>query len=300
MKNLFRVGFFICLTLIMSVKSLSAGTGLALLQTEQGARPAGMAAAFVSIAEDPNAVLYNPANAVGFARFTASFSHVNYWENIRFESGYIATPLTSNLNMYSGIRFGVVGDIENRRFPTAQPDELFDAHDVSFKVGLASRSSDKIALGLALGWFMEKIEAWRGTSFNVDIGLLINATENLNVGASVTNVGADLTLTKPASQPTPPIQLPTTYRLGASYRYQSILGAVDGVLLDEQFHLHLGAEARLHELFSLRAGYMTNYDSKNFSAGASFTKRNITVDYAFIPFSNNLGTSHLFSVTFEL
>ena len=65
-------------------------------------------------------------------------------------------------------------------------------------------------------------------------------------------------------------------------------------------HLHLGAEASVHEMFTVRAGYMANYDSKNISAGVSFNKRNIGVDYAFVPYTNDLGTSHLFNFTFSL
>ena len=72
------------------------------------------------------------------------------------------------------------------------------------------------------------------------------------------------------------------------------------VIVDYEAHLHLGAEGRLHELFQLRAGYMFNYDSKNITAGASFTKRNFAVDYAFVPYENDLGTSHIINLTFRL
>jgi hypothetical protein len=88
--------------------------------------------------------------------------------------------------------------------------------------------------------------------------------------------------------------------VGGSYRYDRYLGAVDAVIVDDEFHLNIGAEATLHEYVSLRAGYMANYDTKNFTAGASFTRRNITVDYAFVPYTNNLGTTHLFNLTFSL
>ncbi|MFZ5980436.1 MAG: hypothetical protein ACOYVF_07365, partial [Candidatus Zixiibacteriota bacterium] len=96
------------------------------------------------------------------------------------------------------------------------------------------------------------------------------------------------------------ISLPTTYRLGGAYRYGKYLGALDMVIVDDEFHVHAGAEADLHEMFSMRAGYMFNYDSKNITAGASFHHHNITVDYAFVPYSNDLGTTHLFNFTFTL
>jgi hypothetical protein len=53
-------------------------------------------------------------------------------------------------------------------------------------------------------------------------------------------------------------------------------------------------------MFSVRAGYMSGYDTKDFTMGASFGYRNIIVDYAFVPFGHNLGNSHLFNLTFTL
>jgi len=94
--------------------------------------------------------------------------------------------------------------------------------------------------------------------------------------------------------------MPSVYRAGISHRYRAYLGALDIVYLDDDIHAHVGAEAQVHDLFQVRAGYMFNYDTKNIAAGASFTKRNISVDYAFIPYTDNLGTSHQFSLSVKL
>jgi hypothetical protein len=284
----------------VGANAVHAATGLAMLKTELGARPAGMAAAFVSISETPDAVFYNPANAAGITKFTASFGHTSYWKNIRLESGYVAAQLHSRLYVHGGIRFAVDDNIENREFPTLEPDDFSDAHDVSLKAGLAYRFSERVAAGLAAGWFIEKIGGWRGSAFNIDLGVKAAPKDNVSLGASVTNLGSDFNLEMNGVVGSDDISLPITYRLGGSYRYESYLGALDFLVLDDEFHVHVGAEAQLHELFTLRAGYMFNYDTKNFTAGASFTKRNMTIDYAFVPYSNNLGTSHMFNFTFSL
>jgi len=277
-----------------------AADGLAMLKNDHIARAAGMGAAFVSVAGDPNATVYNPAGAVGIKVFTASFGHTFFWERIRMEAGYFAAKVSSRVYVHGGIRFAAVDELEARLDPSADPYALFDAHEVSFKGGVAYQFSDKVAAGFAAGWFVEKIEAWRGSAFNVDFGLLASPSGNMNFGASVTNIGSDFYLEKSGLKGSRDISLPLIYRLGGSYRYQSYLGALDIVVRDDQFHVHLGAEVQLHELFMLRAGYMTNYDTKNFTAGASFRKRNITVDYAFVPFSGRLGSSHMFNFTFSL
>jgi len=88
--------------------------------------------------------------------------------------------------------------------------------------------------------------------------------------------------------------------VGGSYRHDRYLGALDMVIVDDEFHLHLGADAALHDFVSVRAGYMVGYDTKDFTAGASFSRREFTVGYAFVPYSGHLGTSHLFNLTITL
>ena len=278
----------------------NAVDGLALMKIEHGARAAGMGGAFGSMSLDPNVSAYNPAGVAGVKKFTASFGHTVYWENIRLESGYFAMSLSPRWSLLGGIRYGAVDDLEYRVTPTAVPDELFQSHDISFKTGVAYRLSERVSAGLAMGWFVQKIEAWRGSAFNVDLGMQARVNDNFKVGAAVTNLGGDFNLTKAGQIASRDISLPTTYRIGGSYEYQKYLGAADIVILDDEFHVHLGAEAHLHEMFHLRSGYMVNYDTKNFAAGASFFYRNIIVDYAFVPYTSNLGTSHLFNLTFSI
>jgi len=276
--------------------------GLFMLKNDHGARAAAMGAASAAITADVNALVYNPAAAVGLTHFTASFGHTMHWENIRLESAFFGTNLLPKLYLHGGIRYAADKDIEKRGpVPTAEPEGFFDAHDASFKGGLAYRVSPRLSAGAAVGWFIEEIEGYRGSAFNVDLGAIATVNEQLDVGAAVTNLGSSFTITK-ANQPgSDDISLPTTYRAGASYLYQQLYrGVADLVYFDDVFHVHLGAEAQLHEMFTVRAGYMTGYDTKNFTAGAAFVYRNIVVDYAFLPFSHNLGNSHLFNLTFTL
>ena len=207
--------------------------------------------------------------------------------------------LSSRSFIHGGIRFAVVDELEGRLAPTSE-FESFQAHDISFKGGFAYRISPRLAVGGAMGWFIEKIDAWRGSAFNVDLGLLYRAAERINIGASAVNLGGDFSLSKSGFTGSRDISLPTTYRVGAAYYLKDYLGAADIVVVDDEFHLHAGAEAVIQKIFRLRAGYMFNYDSKNITAGASFSKRNLTVDYAFVPYSNDLGSSHLFNLTFSL
>ncbi|RKX26863.1 MAG: hypothetical protein DRP45_02405 [Candidatus Zixiibacteriota bacterium] len=287
--------------LVLMAVSVSAQDGLALMKVEVGARPTGMGGAFVSILDGPNSSPYNPAAAARTSKFTVSLSHLAYWSNIRIETGYFATNLTGRSWLHGGIRYAADDNLEHRGITaSSEPDYMFNLHDVSFKAGFAYQVTDQLIAGVAFGWFAEKIDIYQGSTFNADLGLLYEVNSDVNVGASVANLGSDFTISSVDGVESAKIALPVTYRVGGSYTYNRYLGAADIVVLDDEFHLHLGAEAWLHEYFALRSGYMANYDTKSFTAGASFVQRNFTVEYAFVPYSGALGTSHLFNLTVSL
>lgn len=295
-----RLALILSLLLLVNSGSVAAQDGLALMKVEVGARASGMGGAFVSVITDPNSTAYNPAGVVNTDKFSASFGHNTYWSDIRIETAYFGSGLTSRSWIHGGIRYAAVSDLESRLGPSTDPDGLFDAHDVSFKGGLAYRVTSKLTAGAAFGWFVEKIDMYRGSAFNVDLGIIYQVRPDINIGASVVSLGPDFSLSVAGKPGTEDISLPTTYRVGGSYSYDKYLGALDVVIVDDEAHVHLGAEGRLHEYVSLRSGYMINYDSKNFTAGASFIRRNFTIEYAFVPYSNDLGTSHLFNLTVTL
>lgn len=270
------------------------------MKVETGARAAGMAGAYVSIDGDPTSAAYNPAGVSGITRFSVALSHNEYWSNIRLESGYFASPLKGRFTIHGSIRYASLGEIEVRQTPTSEPDALADAHDVSFKAGLGYRFSDKLYAGFGAGWFIEKISSFRGSAFNLDLGVLATPRPELNIGASVTNIGSDFSLQQQTAFGSRMIALPITYRVGASYSYRRFLGAADLVVLDDVAHLHFGAEKQIQKYFAVRAGYMFNYDTKGLSAGVSFTRRNLTIDYAFVPYSSGIDDSHQFTFTFGL
>jgi len=284
----------------LPVVSAPTKTGLAMMKVETGARASGMGGAYVSVSGDPFSSAYNPAGIRGISRFTVGLGHNEYWSNIRIESGYFASPLKGRFAIHGGIRFAGLGNLEIRQTPTSEPDAFADAHDISFKTGLGYRISDKLYAGFGVGWFFEKISSFRGSSFNVDFGALATPKPNLNVGVAVSNVGSGFILQQQNAAGSREISLPTTYRVGASYYRNRFLGAADVVVLDEKAHLHLGMEKQIRKYFAVRAGYMFNYDTKGMSAGASFTRRNLTIDYAFVPYRSGIDDSHQFTFTFAL
>ncbi len=291
---------FIILLPSLSSAQNNVSDGLALMKIDHAARSAGMGEAFTAISGDPNSSSTNPATSVGLRKFEVSFGHTIYWENVRLESVFMGKPLKDKLFWHLGFKMASIDNLELRKSKTALPDGIFEARDFSLKTGFSYMLNDKTSIGFSAGWFFEKIEAWRGSAFNIDLGATSKINEKLNIGASILNLGSDFVIEKSGIVGSDDIALPTTYRLGATYQATKLLFASDIVYLDDKAHLHLGAEKELQESFKLRTGYMLGYDTKNFTAGASFVHRNLTVDYAFVPYSQSLGTSHIFNLNFSL
>jgi hypothetical protein len=275
--------------------------GVALMKVDHSAQFAGMAGAAVSLTGDPDLVAYNPASQHETANFTVVFGHTSYWDNIMLESAFFGLPLSPRITAHGGIRYAGVSDMQARDdVPSIEPDNIFSAQDISAKAGLTFRPSGILSVGFSFGWFLEKISFYRGSVFNVDLGGQYQLHPNIRLGAAVNNLGPSFHLSAPGEGQTNDIKVPTTARIGGSYTFSKYLGSLDIVVQDDKAHAHLGAEGRIAENFSLRAGYAAGYDIRGASAGVSWLYRNFGVNYAFVPFSNGLGTTHMLSLSAHL
>lgn len=267
-------------------------SGLKLLTVEAGARPAGMGGAFTAVAADPYSAAYNPAAGYKIGSLAASVGYNSYWQNIRIQTGYLAFA-KKGITYMTGVQFAAVSDLQGRIAPTSDYYP-FDAHDLSVKTGASFRVDKDVVFGFMVGWLFEKIEQYGGSTFSADLGLMTTPLEKLNIGFAMLNLGSKMMIREEK------YKLPTTYRAGASYQFKNFLPAVDLVVKDDKLHTHLGGEYNISNNFFLRAGYRIGYDLSDFSAGAGFSKRNLRIDYAFVPYKNGFNDSHLINLTFQL
>lgn len=283
---------FLLFTLTVGLTSAAlADSGLALLKIETGARASALGEAFVAVNGDPLSQNYNPAAAAGGSEFNAYLGQTYYWENITLQSGFTSFSKGS-WQFHFSARSAKVDGIEGRgAAPTSEPDFVFESRDVALKSGVSLPLSERLTVGLALGWVMEKIDFYKSSTVTVDLGALLQQSEKLTLGLSALNVGSTL------SFDSADVSLPTQVRGGASYLLNDFLLTTDGVFVDEDFHAHFGAEYRGVEALELRAGFQSGYDSKNFTTGVGFRKNNLRIDYSFVPYKNNLNNSHQFGLS---
>ena len=64
-------------------------------------------------------------------------------------------------------------------------------------------------------------------------------------------------------------------------------------------NLNFGGEAGYKNLIAVRLGYQSGYDSRSFTYGFGLYWRNLTFDFAYVPFQLGLGSANLFSLRYK-
>jgi ABC-type phosphate/phosphonate transport system substrate-binding protein len=287
--------------------------------TITGVRPAGMGGAFVSIADDTNAPLFNPA---GLARLT----------RIEFNGTY--ADLYSNLNtrVFSGQDTYYGQHLVAAAIPLDQTIGSFGLtwsgfHSVFYKENTVALSYARriwqpyqLDVGInvkALQWRVEPNQystdstyfpySERGkTVITADLGILATPLENWQVGISGENlIPADVGLTTTE-------YIPQLFRIGTSYLFemgneyvQSLQPIVEATYRNEEYNLKLGLEAMFFkDIIAIRTGI--NQDC--FSAGAGLNYQlpemplYMKLSYAYsLPFQimDSMG-SHRVGLSFEV
>ncbi len=192
------------------------------------------------------------------------------------------------------LNFRHIGDLELRQSPSSQPLGTFSENEAAFSAGFAYAVTPAFSVGVSGKILYQKLEAYDNFGSAADFGVLYRVNQRLNLGASVLNAGPDFKL---VSEPSP---LPLSFRTGASFLWREILFASDLLFpRGNKAKTGWGVERSFRNL-TLRAGYQTGYDEKNFSAGLGVVYRNFRLDYAFVPYQSDLGSAHRFGIVGEL
>ena len=233
-----------------------------------GIRPMGMGGSFVALADDSNAVYYNPAALVDAkSNYTRGYMDMN--------TDYYA------MNDCWAYSLNGAGTAYWNRI-----DKSGDRADVTaFSFG--TKGSNNIAWGLThknIAWKTAASGEDRG--WTMDAGLLVPISKELTAGVLLQDV---------AKNNAP---LATAVRLGVRVIPQIAKDAnilIDGELRDLKsksgatVYMHYGAEARITDNLILRGGWGRDH----FTAGATAAMPNGTVDYAIIVNQDSKNT-HMF------
>ena len=294
MKKL-TISILIILMLMTLFSNLLAQDALFLLISPD-ARSSGMGEANVAIADDANAVFWNPAGLAFQSGMEFTASYAQWLPELTNDIWYGFAAFKYSLGNLGTIGFNVVyfhlGE-QMRMSPTGQEEGKFSRNEFAITASYGATVTENFALGFGIKFI-------HLPSYNIfysdeqvnklaaDLGILykIPWLNNLSFGANLSNMGPKTNISKVNENPSP-----THLKFGFAYRpinfhYNKIILAFDfNKLLVKQSDdgnfdswnkalfsswdngfddvtYSYGIEYLYGTMFALRVGYLYDYDSK--------------------------------------
>ena len=275
-------------------------TGLSFLKIGIDARAVGMGEAYTAITADASATFWNPAGLVSASRSNVIFNHNQWIQGITGE--FAALSLRRGKTAWAiHVRSFNIDAIPVRIIPSENPLEETSAHYLSAGLSYSRPLNSEINFGVTIKYIFEKIFIESASGAALDFGFIYHSPfPNLKLGAAVQNIGRMGRFRKERSR------LPMITRLGVVYQVNPLRDVTGNLALDfvkpleENIRLHMGGEFILYKHLSLRVGFQDGYAARGYTMGIGIQRSAIRLDYAIIPFGEDLGVTHRFSVNFVL
>ena len=277
----------------------NAGTrGAQFLNIAVGARAVGMGESHVAAADDVYAAYWNPAGLSYVETRQLGFMHNEWFEDIRYEFLGYAQPMGSLGTLAGSVSFVYLGELD-KTDETGRVTDYFHPYDILLALSFGKRFGSAISTGINIKFLREQIDGKDAQAFAVDLGGLYNLPNSgLILGANIQHLGTRLKFVEES------FSLPVNLVLGAAYRLMddALTFVVDmNRPTDANSSMGLGAEYRIMDVTSLRAGYRYTVGGNNLGAasglraGLGVQIRAYEFDYAFVLYGE-LGQAHRVSL----
>jgi len=252
-----------------------------------GARPLGMAGAFLAVADDGNAIAWNPAG-LPFVRHQEINSMYSNLYGIDLKDNYLCYVLPITDNQAVGIDW----------YHSGFDDEELGFAENQIRLSYGYNIIRKLSLGtnvkyLNRGMDLDGISVDSFNGFGFDFGILFSPIKNLKVG--VMAYDATNTWVKHDGTDKKEQILSNNIRFGISYKPREDLT----VAMDVDGSVRFGAEYWLYNLFAARCGLMKDFstgENPSYTAGWSLKYSLLQFDYAY-NVAPTLPDTHRFSAS---
>jgi len=286
--------------------------GSAYLKIGLGARAVGLGSAFVAVADNSDAVFWNPAGLSQLENSHFGFTHAHWFQQVQYEALSGAQSISDRLTFGLGLHFLHTSEIERRFGPTdIDPVNTFSSGQFAARLALAGRLPLGFAWGLSGNLIQQQIDLQTAVGSSLDAGLLFNpANSGFRAGVALQHWG------RPMKFYEEKFNQPRTIRAGMSQSLfeQMLLLSGEATFirdflpryeLGSEVHFNLGEQANPPALF-FRIGYQWRQDDcaqPGQCAGLGFRipvgSWAYHLDYAYQPYGL-LGETHHFSVNVHL
>lgn len=294
-------------------------TSFQFLKVWPGARATALSGAFTTLANNSEAVFWNPAGLARVNNFDFSFGYVDWFLDIN----HFSFSAAYNMGDYGTIGFlgmiADVGDIEVTRvdmlgfqggvYNPGLTGEIINPSSLVLGISYAKNVTDKFAFGLTVKYVHEDLVYEKASALVFDGGLTFNTGfKSIVLGAAVRHFGQEVKFID-KSYP-----LPQTFNIGissylispndpliTSLGNQSLLISYDMIQPRDYDQMHsVGMEYGFDDLIYLRGGYTFNSDQQGISAGVGFKYQNYRVDYSYNDQGDYLDSVHRVTVGLEI
>ncbi|UCE05861.1 MAG: PorV/PorQ family protein [bacterium] len=302
MQNKAQLGLIlVLLTLVINFALTNAqdnpsNAGLSFLKLGAGSRAVGMGEAYTAVANDASSSYWNPAGLIHISGTELMFTHNKWLQDISNE--FFGLGFRAGKNAF-GICFmsNTVGGIERRVKPSAAPLDVLNAHDIMLGLSFARNLNSDLSYGFTIKYLYQKIYIESSSGIAFDLGLQYQIPfMGLKTGVTFQNFGYMTELREESTK------LPQMVRIGLAYQIPSrilqgeFLMATDWMkILGATSHVNLGFEYSFINYFAIRLGYQTGFEDKGIHGGFGLKFKRYRLDYAYVPFTSDLGNSHRIS-----
>ncbi len=300
------------LLLAADIFALGGGTSNAdFLKIGVGARPSAMGEAYTAVADDSDAAFWNPAGLTAVDQISATGMHLMWFDDTYYEYFAAVMPIDSMtdiglcMNYLWMPGFNSTGSASGVFLSSGTQQSYDMAFTVSYAKDLGNLYTKDFTIGnISIGGNATYISrsiigVQMPQTFDLDLGLMANITEELKFGLVFQNIGTA------AGED----QSPFDIRTGMSYKYKQgsdfyllisgdLLKPIDLTNVNfNQVLFDLGAEMNIANIFLVRGGYMFGDPDYTFTVGGGFDIGGYaSADYAYMP-NKELGGTHRVSLT---
>lgn len=290
--------FLLCL-LALGAPARAASSGSELfnfLFLDANARAVGLGGAYTALANDSNALLYNPAGLGKIARHEATFMHNQYFAGITQE--YIGFAARQGF----GFNMNYLNSGNIARTTLANPSGAGLAYtglqDWALGTGYGRSLGPNLALGAGVKLIHETNAGTSAQGYAFDLGALyaLPMVPGLSLGISFQNMGPVVKFHNTKEH------LPFNYRAGAAYVFNAF-DLDNSVSMDvtkesnENILVAFGAETIISKMMALRLGFNNrNTVGTGITGGIGWFYKNYSLDFAVVTYGP-LGLTHRASAT---
>jgi long-subunit fatty acid transport protein len=262
-------------------------TAAPFLSIGQGARALSMGGAFVSVADDPSSMYWNPAGIADINGAALVVDHTQWLADIQYN--YLAGAIYLSAIGTLGVSFTASNIGEMRVTTTDNPEgngEIFSVSDVAFSVGYAIKLTDRFSIGFNPKFVYQKIWKMSASAMAIDIGVKYDTPfDGVILGMSISNFGTKMQMQGtsssvlfdpdpsttgnngkiPANLTTEEWALPLNFKVGVAYKALSdetnkLTLAIDASHPNDNYEsVDLGGEYIFNDFLALRCGYKSMF-----------------------------------------